>query len=544
YWEYGHIDNLMEVDVGLWEAEVAGTDDYLVQMRMKDEHVAEYSCTCPYDWGPICKHVVAVLFALREMVERYSKHQEAKTPRGRRRPPRKTPMEQLEEILAKISPDQLNDFIKNFAVENRDFRNAFITEHLGYISGETKAAFKQIIRSSFREAMDRDGFIGYRDTSKSVRNIHTLLQKAGDDFEQSHFEKVIPICQAVIEEAVPALQYADDSDGNIGAVIERAFEFLQRIPVGKLGAKQGEDLFDYCLQEALDIKYRGWHWSWDFLRIAVPYVRTNEQEKRLFKQIDTMSEFEENRYDSETASQIKLDFFRRRKTKKETREFIQSNLQFPSFRELALKEALRNKQYSTVRQLAEEGVKMDSENNLRGLVNTWKEWLLKVSEKEEKTDDIRKYARQLFFSTHDMHYYQELKGTFQNENWPDELDSLIQELKKEKVAHVHTLANIYIEEKRWDDLYRLVKSNTDFQMLTHYERYLKDTYLDELIDMYETAVRKFLVDFTGRPAYQQCCRILRRMKKLGAEQRVEKLTHDLRNHYKNRPALLDELTRV
>jgi uncharacterized Zn finger protein len=47
---------------------VVGTDwpPYRVRVRLdaanEDEPVAEAVCTCPYEWGGWCKHVVAVLF--------------------------------------------------------------------------------------------------------------------------------------------------------------------------------------------------------------------------------------------------------------------------------------------------------------------------------------------------------------------------------------------------------------------------------------------------------------------------------------------------
>src|SRR5262249_15250767 len=48
-------------------AEVEGSDLYEVTIELGDdgdEPVADAECTCPYDWGGYCKHVVAVLLKL------------------------------------------------------------------------------------------------------------------------------------------------------------------------------------------------------------------------------------------------------------------------------------------------------------------------------------------------------------------------------------------------------------------------------------------------------------------------------------------------
>ena len=58
-------------------AEVSGSeeDPYLVEIDFSDDgEVEDWFCDCPYDWGPVCKHVVAALLALQESLtgEAYS----------------------------------------------------------------------------------------------------------------------------------------------------------------------------------------------------------------------------------------------------------------------------------------------------------------------------------------------------------------------------------------------------------------------------------------------------------------------------------------
>ena len=66
-------------------ADVEGSDPapYLVSVRLHDRGVADAKCTCPYDWGGYCKHIVAVLLTLseqsRDVVERPSIPEQLKT---------------------------------------------------------------------------------------------------------------------------------------------------------------------------------------------------------------------------------------------------------------------------------------------------------------------------------------------------------------------------------------------------------------------------------------------------------------------------------
>ena len=56
----------LEQDGETWAADVYGMNNYLTEVTIKNGQVTEWFCDCPYDHGPICKHVVAVLFAIRD----------------------------------------------------------------------------------------------------------------------------------------------------------------------------------------------------------------------------------------------------------------------------------------------------------------------------------------------------------------------------------------------------------------------------------------------------------------------------------------------
>jgi uncharacterized Zn finger protein len=52
----------LENAAGEFEAVFVGTEDYNAQLKTKNDTVTEHRCDCPYDLGPVCKHVVATIF--------------------------------------------------------------------------------------------------------------------------------------------------------------------------------------------------------------------------------------------------------------------------------------------------------------------------------------------------------------------------------------------------------------------------------------------------------------------------------------------------
>lgn len=50
-----------------WTAVIEGNETYQVLLEGHDE-ITTWNCTCPFEHGPVCKHVAAVLYAVRENI--------------------------------------------------------------------------------------------------------------------------------------------------------------------------------------------------------------------------------------------------------------------------------------------------------------------------------------------------------------------------------------------------------------------------------------------------------------------------------------------
>lgn len=50
-----------------WSAIIEGSDTYQVLLEGHDV-ITHWHCTCPFGHGPVCKHVAAVLYAVREAI--------------------------------------------------------------------------------------------------------------------------------------------------------------------------------------------------------------------------------------------------------------------------------------------------------------------------------------------------------------------------------------------------------------------------------------------------------------------------------------------
>ena len=51
-----------------WTAVIEGNETYQVLLEGHDV-ITQWHCTCPFEHGPVCKHVAAVLYAVRDEID-------------------------------------------------------------------------------------------------------------------------------------------------------------------------------------------------------------------------------------------------------------------------------------------------------------------------------------------------------------------------------------------------------------------------------------------------------------------------------------------
>lgn len=63
YYLIGEVLNVVQKG-DTFEAKVSGSVTYKVSITLNDKGMSASNCTCPYDWGGVCKHIVAVGLAI------------------------------------------------------------------------------------------------------------------------------------------------------------------------------------------------------------------------------------------------------------------------------------------------------------------------------------------------------------------------------------------------------------------------------------------------------------------------------------------------
>ena len=114
-----------------YKFEVYGTQDYTVTVKLNENGDIIYSnCDCPYDYGPTCKHEVAVYYKLIELLENSKNKIQIKINKtSKQNNKTKTKKLSFEEILQTLSKEQLKDIIRYAAENNSTIENYIILKY-------------------------------------------------------------------------------------------------------------------------------------------------------------------------------------------------------------------------------------------------------------------------------------------------------------------------------------------------------------------------------------------------------------------------------
>ncbi|HKJ67713.1 MAG TPA: hypothetical protein VKA68_07130 [bacterium] len=102
-------------------ATVRGTDQYKVTIMAESEDSLQFSCTCPYDWGGICKHAVAAGLAIIA-----GEYRDTPTlQESDQHVPELPPQQFLEEIYQDVDPEVREAFLQQLLTKHTELRQQF-----------------------------------------------------------------------------------------------------------------------------------------------------------------------------------------------------------------------------------------------------------------------------------------------------------------------------------------------------------------------------------------------------------------------------------
>lgn len=548
YFKNGYVTDVEDLGGGDYEATVEGSEDYTVHLHIKGDKVTEYDCDCPYDWGPVCKHMVAVLFYLQKDLLDIDSLTKVKTRPGQKRV---SETQQMEKILKQLTHDELKAFICEMCSADKNFRHLFVAKHISNLYPESKELYAKQLKMTVNTYTGRHGFVEYREAGRLGKEVYGIVDDALAGLEKGNKRKALYVAEAVIEEMKEVLDHSDDSDGAIGSCMEEGFELLEALAESDLDEALHDELFDWLIAGFEKGALKGWDWHFNLIDVAISMMKT-EREKECIKKILSQIKPTGDSWDWDygQAQALTLKLIRKTEGEEGYIGFMESHMENSDFRKKLIEKALSEKDYAKAEELSVEGIRKD-EDKLPGLAEDWRNYLLNIYLETNNVEEAIRLARHFLVKQSGRYhprkyYYDLLKSLISQGEWQPYIEGLVAEMSNKSRYGVDYagISELYVWEARWKELFELLQKNVSLERIAEAEQYLAGAYSMELAVMYRDLILDYMKRHVGRSHYQLACRYIRRMIKLGAHPMAIGLIDQLRQLYPTRKAMLEELANI
>ncbi len=452
----------------------------------------------------------------------------------------------VEHLLGTLSHDALKDFVRGICAANRDIRQVFISSYINLVMPVSTETYLLQIDELLNVCSDKYGFVAWNRCGELGDGLRKIVDEAQKAAEGKDWQGAFCRVKAIIERAETLMDSCDDSSGEVGGCIEDTLDFLLDLSQQLLPESFRKELFAYCIDCFSRNILDGWYWNWYFAECTVNLSKDKSECDKLIPLLDRVKKSDEYQY--RHALDIRLQMIGKWGMKEETTRFMQTHLDNPDFRKSLICQAMDANDYEKVIQLTNDGITHD-EKEWPGLANDWRDYQLQAYMEMNDTENIVKMARYFLMEhCHRYHpseyYYKLLKENVPADKWQDTIRNILNELKSKKFLDNSLIMRLYEWEEDWQNLFDCLKGCATLSQMESAEPLLAKRYGDEFFNLYADLLRAYVKNNMGRTYYQEACRYLRRMKKLGAKEVMENLITEFRIKYRNRRALLEELSRV
>lgn len=519
-----------------YEGLVYGTEIYEVQIKIDDKgDIEDMRCNCPYAEENNCKHMVALLYYLKndKKIKKTIKN-----------------TENYDRILDKISEKEIKEFVLEKIYENFDFQNEFRKYFIQYFKKTSKKVYEKRIAQSIYQVIGRRGFIEYDETYKFSNVIYDYMQEANNLIKHNEYQTPFWIASLILEE-LPDLPI-DDSDGTTSYVESECIEVIEEILEKCKNNNIIIEIFNWML-EVIKKDTLG-DYSYEVKRLLDEYFTedkfVNEKLKVIDEKIQKLKQQEKyyySDYKMEELIKTKIALLYQLNMDKEAIKTIKENIYYVSIRRMLIDIEMEKGNIDNVEKLLQEGMEISLKQGYHGRVIDYIEELLSIFKAQNQKEKYKNLVEEALFkySRGDFKYYKKLKELYTEEQWKSIRDNIIKTLENdEKNYHIDDLRQIYVEEQYYKKLYHSVMDTALFEIVIKYEKYLKKDFEKQLLEEYQKIANE-KVKFTGKRNYEYVREILQHMKMLkNGEELVKKMVEEYKIKYANRRLLLGELNKI
>ena len=504
------------------KAVVHGTDFYHVEIKLKGNQIIGMSCDCPYAQdGHNCKHMAAVLYEwqLRET----------------------HPVIDNSKLVKEASEEDVQSFLINLLYDNPDLVETFKQYTQNEFSLTTMNDDLEGVCDSYSDGYH---YIDYEFSCDFCDNFESAVFKWLDLLKE---KKQYSLAFKFLLRAYDIFDKLDIED-NEGETVELSFSIinacsstimcmddLERIEAfEELGQYLNSMRNYYDRQEILEILFDCLNGK-EFLKLKLDFV------KEQLDYIDSHDDIFNKEYALDGFSKMYLSLLKKNNaSNKEINAIYKKYWKCGSIRMDCIYTCINNKEYDKALDYIDKCIDLDYENQdlIKRNIELKKDIYMEQGNIAAYKEELKNLI--LFFNDTNIEDYIELRSHYNDKEWIEERDSIIQQLTPGRF-----LCEILETEHLYEKLLDVLLRSNDKYLLHQYTGLFSDEYPEQLLQIYRESVEKQAESTGSRKHYYQIAEELKIMKSIsGGDKVVDEIIKKWKIQYKNRTAMMDELSRV
>jgi len=547
---------------------------YRLRVELDQAGVRSASCTCPYDWGGLCKHLVALLLAYIHQPETFSE-----------RGPVADLLKDLErgdlvaliENLVSRDPD-LYDWLETFALQlgakksvtpqgaptaptsKKQKRETMVSEQ----------AYRRQVKNILHSLDGRSSSQAYWGVSGMVEQLDDVRRSAVQFLEAGDPQGAITVLLILLQEVADEYETFDDSDGELSDFLDSlGVPLAEAILSAELDADERskledkvEQIWDYLSDYGIDglqVAATALKHGWEDAVFA-----SDEESPQEDEELDEDDDWDGYVIDELIAARLNV-LERQGRTDEyldlclQTREYLRYVIKLLEIGRVDEAVVVAINQLETaesallVAQRLRDLDRIDDALNVaeRGLSLAGRKydlgcWLGPIQESQGNTDQAILAYRAAFNEMPSLELYQTLKRPC-GPRWETIRSQLMDILRSS--ANSHVLADVYLFEKEWDAAIRLADQGSawDYRLVEKVAEAVIVHRPDWVIQSSRRQAES-LIERTQSKYYPYAARWLAYMKRAylikGEPAEWEAYLSNLKSTYVRRPALQKELKKL
>ncbi|MEM1324868.1 MAG: SWIM zinc finger family protein [Bacteroidota bacterium] len=528
------VKELQLVDSKLWIAQVL---TYEVELKSTSQKLQAYTCECPrFQEEGICEHIVATAMVLRrQFAAEKAKKQAART--------KTTTTEKkltTKSILQQLSPDELRQFIQEYASHDRNFALALKARFVGQVeSSDDKAKYLQLLDDAIKSARKKDRSISQRGQQKLIKVANELLHQVEVALAQQHYRSAAYIAQSFIEKLTPILSKTETAS-EIRSIIQTSFQLLEQLITMSIPPDLLDELWQYAITEFQKVTYRLNGIVPAFFQWQRQLATQLQREPELLHQLNEFATQNIQMSDNETRLLIhRMELMDKLGETSQATTLLQQHKDNPELLLFVIQKTFEREAYEQTKQLAEQALTLTLPRELHQQLTGI---LLSIAKMEDDQAAIALYAEQQLFQTLAAADYDLLKANYQSD-WNKKWRNLVERIQRTSfsIERRNLVAHIYATEQAFDALIDYINKLQSLDILQYVAPTLLKSHKEQLATLYQDLMQHYLQHHAGRQASIRIREKLAHLSEAGGRKMARQLATNLRTTFPERHTLLEEL---